>query len=81
MSNPASSAAATERTADLTPGGPLSAAGWALSMAVTDRRNIFRLLVMAVGIAFCTFVVLALATIGPVVTAMNARAAASTPHT
>lgn len=58
----------------------ISAAGWALSMAAADRRNIFRLVVMAVGVGLCTFVLLALATISPLVDSMNNRAAASTPQ-
>lgn len=66
--------------ADRQADGPLSGAGWALSMAVADRRNLVRLAVMAVGIALCTFVLFALATISPLVNSMNGRADASTPH-
>ncbi len=60
-------------------GGPVSAAGWALSMAVADRRNVVRLVVMAVGVGLCAFALLALTTISPLVDSMNERAAASTP--
>lgn len=57
-----------------------SSACWALSMAVSDRRNIFRLVVMALGVGLCTFVLLALVTISPLVDSMNNRAGASLPQ-
>ena len=65
---------------DRSAGGILAASGWALSMAVADRRNVLRLAVMAFGIGLCAFVLLALATISPLVDSMNDRTAASTPH-
>lgn len=89
MITPTSSTAASPTASRLTQrpprkqrsgGGLLGAAGWALSMAVADRRNIFRIAVMALGFALCTFVLLALATISPLVDSMNNRADASQAH-
>ncbi len=51
-----------------------------MSMAVANRRNLLRLAVMAVGVGLCTFILLTLATISPLVDSMNTRAAVSTPH-
>lgn len=88
MSNPISPTAASSTAAGSTlrpprgrrSSGLLASAGWALSMAVADRRNIFRVAVMALGFALCTFVLLALATISPLVDSMNNRADASQPQ-
>lgn len=84
MSTPTSRTTATRTrpgaAMDRAAGGPYSGAGWALSMAVADRRNLIRMAVTAVGIGLCTFVLFALATISPLVDAMNNRADASTPQ-
>jgi hypothetical protein len=61
-------------------GGLFSSAGWALMMAVADRRNMFRLAMMAFGVGLCTFVLLALVTISPLVDSVNNRAGASLPQ-
>ncbi|MET3808083.1 hypothetical protein ABIB25_005110 [Nakamurella sp. UYEF19] len=58
---------------------PGVALGWALSMAVADRRNVFRMLAMALGVALCAFVLLALASIEPSLHARNVRVAPSLP--
>lgn len=54
---------------------------WAASIAVADRRNRWRLLVMAIGIALCALALLAIASINPMINSIIARGEAAQPTT
>ena len=52
---------------------------WAMSIALSDRRNRGRLATMAVGVGLCALVLLALASAGPTLDRLADRSAARTP--